>query len=80
MLYRIFFNVKDNLFIGGCTLHEFCRQNLYGDLYEVLVVQSYLKPNVQNSAGRTPLHEACLSKSYYCAKFLLEEFKSEGNV
>ncbi|KAG8190086.1 hypothetical protein JTE90_006026 [Oedothorax gibbosus] len=66
---------------GQTSLHTFCRKDKFGDLYEVLTQQSLTRPNVKNSVGRTPLHEACLAGSYYCVKFLLEVSRcTEGAI
>ncbi|XP_035229779.1 SMC5-SMC6 complex localization factor protein 1-like isoform X1 [Stegodyphus dumicola] len=57
---------------GNTKLHESCKKNKYGDLMDL--VRSCGKDiNAKNDRQRTPLHEACLAESYFCAHILLSE-------
>ncbi|XP_055926046.1 uncharacterized protein LOC129957639 isoform X1 [Argiope bruennichi] len=58
---------------GDTDLHECCRLGRPADLLTALYGNKKKDINVKNSAGNTPLHEACLASSYLCSKFLIEE-------
>ncbi|GIZ03839.1 ANK_REP_REGION domain-containing protein, partial [Caerostris extrusa] len=61
---------------GDTDLHRFCRKGKSADLKEILSRGKCPYINVKNSAGRTPLHEACISSNFSCCKILLEETKT----
>ncbi|CAL1300624.1 unnamed protein product [Larinioides sclopetarius] len=58
---------------GDTSLHKHCRLARPADLLCILYAEKSKDINEKNRVGNTPLHEACLSSSYLCCKFLIEE-------
>ncbi|GBN65310.1 hypothetical protein AVEN_242516-1 [Araneus ventricosus] len=58
---------------GDTNFHNGCRLGRPADLLCALYEGKTHDINKKNSAGNTPLHEACLASSYLCCKFLIEE-------
>ncbi|KAG8179011.1 hypothetical protein JTE90_014014 [Oedothorax gibbosus] len=57
---------------GDGVLHGLCRNNEFGDLLGTLLDNPNVDPNEKNHSLRTPLHIACLAKSFLCVENLLE--------